>query len=118
MNIFEFDSLYRRRINAKGVPGEPVYLSLERVDPRIIRHLTHVTVLNRTSDYTLVRLSIFDGATDFLLDELTHPTQNELAVAKEDIILQEGDVFRAILTGTKGGDLLEMVAIGWDKRRE
>lgn len=114
MNVF--DILYRRKIYGIGVEGQDVSLSLDRVETGWLRHITHVTVLNLSSNYDLVRLSIFDGSTHFDLDELSKPLANELAVAKEDIILQEADVLVATLTGTSDDDRLEMVAIGWDMK--
>ena len=39
---------------------------------------------------------------------------NELAVSKSDILLGEGDVFFAELTGTTDGDILVMTCVGWE----
>jgi hypothetical protein len=111
-----FELLYRAKISGQGDSSAAVTLALPRVKPGWYRHLTHVTVLNKTNAYDLVRLSTFDGAIHFNIDELTSPAANELAVAKEDILLQEGDSLHAILTGTTDGDILEMVAIGWDSK--
>lgn len=117
MNINEFDRLYRRRVNASGLTGSTVPLSLDPVDPGIIRTLTHVSIENKTSSYTKCRLSIFDGATDLFIDEADYPQQDELLMHKQDIILGQRDQLRATLTGTVTGDDLELLAVGWEQPR-
>ena len=117
MNIFDFNRLYRTRIKGTGITGSTVYLKLDPVEPGTIRVLTHVTVENKTSAYTLLRLSIYDGATDFVIDECQQPAADELAIHKQDILLGERDVLRATLTGTTTDDDLELLAIGWEMIR-
>lgn len=114
MNIYEFDLLYRRKINKQGVTGSTVYLKTEPVEPGRVRVFTHVSIENRTSGYTLCRLSIYDGSTDHFLDEAKNPAADELLIHKQDIILGERDVLRATLTGTITGDDLEMFVCGWE----
>lgn len=117
MNINEFDRLYRRRVNAAGLTGSTVRLSLGRVGPGTIRTLTHVSIENKTNSYTKCRLSIYDGATDLAIDEADYPQEDELLMHKQDIILGELDQLRATLTGTTTGDDLELLAVGWEQPR-
>jgi hypothetical protein len=115
-NINDYDRLYRRTEKGSGVTGSIVNLELDRVAPDLVRVLTHVTVENKTNDYTKVRLAINARGTTIYLDELTSPTANELAVSRSDILLGEGDILFAELTGTTDGDKLVMTAIGWQNR--
>jgi len=117
MNINDFDSLYRERVTALGVTGESVVLQLAKVDPSRIRVITHLAIENKTSAYTLFRLSIYNGATEFNLDEAIYPDEDELLVHPKDIMQGENDVIRGTLTGTVTGDLIEMHAIGWEMPR-
>jgi len=118
MNVNNFNLLYRERKTAAGVAGSSVIIELEKVDPGRIRNLTHVAVEDKTSAFTKCRISIWNGATDFFLDEAIYPEEDELLVHPKDILLGEGDILRATLTGTSTGDELEMHAIGWEMPRE
>lgn len=118
MNVNNFDLLYRERVTALGVTGTDIYLALARVDAGRIRNITHVSIENKTSSYTKCRLSVYNGATDFLIDEAIYPAGAELLVHPKDILLGEGDVLRAHLTGCTTADLLELHAIGWEMPRE
>ncbi len=115
-NINEFDQLYRRTVSGKSDGSSTVRLKLDRIDPRKVQVLTHVTVENRTSAYTKCRLGIDAGGRNHYLDELQTIAADELAVSKSDLILGEGDVFFAELTGTTSGDVLVMTCVGWEKR--
>lgn len=118
MDVNSFDLLYRQRKTAVGVTGSSVIIALDKVNAGRIRNLTHVAVENKTSAFTKCRLSIWDGATDFYLDEAIYPGENELLVHSKDILLGEGDILRATLKGTTTGDELEIHAIGWEMPRE
>jgi len=118
MNIVQFDRLYRARITGAGATGSTVTLKLPRVKPGRIRVLTHVSLENRTNNFTEARLSVNDGAHNFYLDQATSPQATELLGHSKDIILGEGDELHAIFTGTTTGDILEMHAIGWEMPRE
>ena len=118
MNTNDFDSLYRERVTALGVTGSDVVVELSKVDPHRVRVLSHLAVENKTSAYTLFRLSIYNGATEIFLDETIYPDQAELLVHPKDIALGESDVVRATLTGTVTGDLIELHAVGWEMARE
>ena len=118
MNINNFDSLYRERVTAVGVTGADVILALEKVNSGRIRVITHLAVENKTSAYTKFRLSIYNGATEFMLDEAIYPEEDELLVHPKDIVLGESDVVWARLTGTVTADQIELHAIGWEMPRE
>lgn len=113
-NINNFSRLYRRTKRELGVTGSTVRVKLTRIKPRIVRVLSHVSVENETSAYTKCRLGIDRGGTIHYLDELQTIAADELAVSRSDIILGEGDVFFAELTGTVTGDVLIMTCIGWE----
>lgn len=113
-NIYDFTRLYRRRVTGVGVSGSAVRLCLRRIGAKRVRVLTHVTVENTEDNYDLVRLGIKAGALDHYLDELQNPTEDELAVSRSDIILGEGDVFFAELTGTGDDNPLIMCCVGWE----
>lgn len=114
-NIHDFDCLYRRTILGVGVTGSIVRLSLSPISPNTLRVLTHVTVENKTSDYTKCRLGITSTGRDHYLDELQTIKANELAVSRSDILLGERDVFFAELTGTTDGNELIMTCVGWEQ---
>lgn len=114
MNINNFDQLFRQIISGSGDTGATVRLELSRVDPKILRNLTHVTVENQNNSYIKCRLGISSGAIVFYLDELTTIAAAELAVSRSDILLGDGDVFFAELKGTTDGDSLVMSCIGWE----
>ena len=118
MNVNEFDLLYRERQTAVGITGSNIIIRAERVRPGRIRVLTHVSIENKTSAYTECRLSIYNGATDFMLDQAIYPAEDELLVHPKDIVLGEGDVLRARLIGTTTGDVIEMHVIGWEMTRK
>ena len=113
-NINDFDQLFRRTITQKADDADPYYLKLDRVNPRQIRVLTHVTVENQTDGYDKCRLGIDSGGRLHYLDELSNPLVNELAVSRSDIILGEGDVFFAELAGGIENDLVTMTCVGWE----
>lgn len=117
MNVDEFDLLYRERQTAVGITGTNITMKAERVRPGRIRVLTHVSIENKTSAYTECRLSIYNGATGFTVDQAIFPDKEELLVHPKDILLGEGDVLRATLTGTTTGDVIEMHLIGWEMPR-
>ncbi len=114
MNINDFTQLHRRTVKGLGVTGSTVRLKLNRIKARKLRTLTHVSVENETSAYTKCRLGIDASGRDHYLDELTDPAAAELAVSRSDILLGEGDVFFAELTGTTDGDVLIMTCVGWE----
>lgn len=115
-NINNFDCLYRRTKTGLGITGEVVRLSLGPVPPNTLRVLTHVTVENKTNQYTKCRPGITTTGRDHYLDELQTIAANELAVSRSDILLGERDVFFAELTGTTNGDELIMTCIGWEQK--
>lgn len=115
MNINNFDRLYRRTVNGVSDNATTFRLKLNRIKARKIRVLSHVTVENLTDGYTKCRLGIDASGRDHYLDELTNPVAKELGVSRSDIILGEGDVFFAELTGTTDGDVLIMTCIGWEQ---
>lgn len=114
-DIKAFSALYRRTKKAIGVNGETVRIELRRIGPGKVRVLTHVTVENRTSADTDCRLGVDHGGVDHYLDEIDDLAISELAVSRSDVLLGEGDVFFAELTGTTTGDELVMTAIGWEQ---
>lgn len=118
MNINQFDQLYRERITALGVTGSDVTMETDRVTAKRIRVITHLSVENKTSAFTKCRLLIYNGATNFYIDEAIFPSKDELLVHPKDILLGEGDRLQAKLTGTTTGDELELHAIGWEMPRE
>ena len=117
MNINEFDRLYRERKTAAGVTGSSVIIATDRVDPGRIRVITHLSVENKTSAFLKCRISVWNGAVDFAIDEAIYPAAGELLVHPKDILLGEGDILRATLTGTVTGDKIELHAIGWEMQR-
>jgi len=114
-NVNDFDQLYRRTIKSVSTDATAFRVSLNRIKAGKIRVLTHVTVENKTDGYTKCRLGINNGGNDHLLDELTDPEANELAVSRSDILLGEGDVFFAKLDGATVGDVIIMTCIGWEQ---
>lgn len=118
MNVNEFDRLYREDKAATGITGASIIISTDKVDPGRIRVLTHVSIEDADNSYTKCRLSIWNGAVDFWLDEAIYPEEGELLVHPKDILLGEGDILRATLTGTTTGDKIKLYAIGWEMPRE
>jgi len=114
MNIFNFDQIFRETMIEAGVTAQSVALLLDPVPPKTLRVLTHVTIEDETTAFTKVRLGILNAGVTFYVDELKAVLANELCVSRSDILLGEGDRFFAQLTGTTTGDLIKMVAIGWD----
>lgn len=114
MNINDFTQIYRRTINQSSDGSGTVRLKLDRVHARKLLVLSHVTVENKTTAYTKCRLGIDARGRDHYLDELITIAANELAVSRSDILLGEGDVFFAELTGTTDGDLLVLTGVGWE----
>jgi hypothetical protein len=115
MNLLDFDRLYRQKVTATGLTGSVVSLELDPVDPAKIRILSHVTVENKTTAFTKVRLAIKHHSLTFYLDELDNPTAAELIVSRSDILLGEGDILVAECTGTTTADILVLTAIGTEK---
>lgn len=115
-NINEFSQLYRYTVTDKAGTTSPHRLKLDRVDTKTLRVLTHVTVEDKTSAYTKCRLGISTLGRDHYLDELQTIAAEELAVERSDILLGEGDIFFAELTGATADDELVMTAIGWELR--
>jgi len=114
MNINDFTQLYRRTVT-KLSDGEATFrLKLNKIKAGKVRTLSHVTVENETSAYTKCRLGIDAGGRDHFLDELQTIAADELAVSRSDIILGEGDVFFAELTGTSADDVIIMTCVGWE----
>ncbi len=114
-NVNNFSQLYRRTVKGIGATGEVVRLELDRIKPRSLRVLSHVTVENETSAYTKCRLGIDAGGRNHYLDELTDVVADELAVSRSDILLGEGDVFFAECTGTTTDDIITMTCVGWEQ---
>jgi len=115
VNINDFSRLYRRTIKEKAGATSPHRIELDRVGAKTLRMLTHVTVENQTLAYTKCRLGISNSGNDHYLDELTDPAAGELAVSRSDVLLGEGDVFFAELTGTVENQLLTMTCVGWEQ---
>lgn len=115
MNINDFSQLYRRTVNSNSDNAVTFRLELEKIKAGKIRVLTHITVEDETTAYTKCRLGIDAGGRDHYLDELATIAADELAVSRSDIILGEGDVFFAELSGTTVGDVCIMTCIGWEK---
>lgn len=114
-NIFDYHRTFRRRVTGVGKSGDAVRLSLRRIGAKKLRVLTHVTIENTEDNYDKVRIGIRAGAVDHYLDELENPAEGELAVSRSDIVLGEGDVFFAELTGTGDDDPLIMCCAGWEQ---
>ncbi len=113
-NINDFDQLFRRTVSGVSDNATTFRLKLDRVEARKVRVLSHVTVENLTGAYTKCRLGIDAGGRNHYLDELITIAKDELAVSRSDIILGEGDVFFAELTGTTDDDVLIMTCVGWE----
>ena len=113
-NINDFSRLYRRTKRKLGVTGSAVRIELGRIKPRVVRVLSHVTVENETSAFDKCRLGITNGGLNHYLDELQNVAACELCVSRSDIILGEGDIFFAELTGTTSDDVLLMTCVGWE----
>lgn len=114
-NIYDFDRLYRRTMKATGLTSSVVEMKLGRIPAKTLRVLTHVTVENKSSAYTKVRLVIDSSGVIHYIDELITVAANELVVSRSDILLGEGDSFYAELTGTTTADVLVFTCIGWEK---
>lgn len=114
-NINNFSQLYRRTKRKLGVTGSVVRIELSRIRAKSIKVLSHITVENETSAFTKCRLGIDNGGVDHYLDELQTIAACELAVCRSDIILGEGDIFFAELTGTTDNDILVMTCVGLEK---
>ncbi len=114
-NLFEFERLFRRTLSAVGVTGSTVYMRLKPVPPKLLRLLSHVTFEDITNSVTKVRLSIQSVGVTHYLDEITDLASRELAVSRSDIILGDGDVFTAEITGSTNDDLLFLTCIGTEK---
>jgi len=114
-NINDFNRLYRRTIKEKANGTDPIRLELEKVPPRVLRVLSHVTVENKGDAYDICRLGIQTAARRHYLDELLLVAADELAVSRSDIILGEGDVFFAELTGADAPGELVMTCVGWEQ---
>jgi len=114
-NIFDFDRLYRRTVKEVAGSADPHYIKLDKVDAQQLRVLSHVTVEDKTTGYTKLRIGIDNGGVIHYLDELETIAADELAVARSDVQLGEGDVFFAELTGINSGDELVLTCIGWEK---
>jgi len=114
-NINDFDRLYRRTVKELSGATSPHYLKLGRVGAKKLRVLTHVTVENTESAYDKVRLGVDAGGRIHYLDELKDPAEDELAVSRSDILLGEGDVFFAELSGCGAGEPLILTVIGWEQ---
>jgi dihydrofolate reductase len=113
-NINDFDRLFRRTIKERAGAAATHRIKLDRVDAKTLRNLTHVTVENKTNAYTKCRLGINNGGNDHYLDELQTIAADELAVSRSDILLGEGDVLFAELTGATENDVLIMTCVGWE----
>jgi len=114
-NINEFNRLFRRTLEKAGLTGSVVNIELERIPARTLKVLSHVTVEDKTSALTKCRLAIKSGRGTHYLDEITTVAANELLVSRSDILLGEGDIFLAEMTGTTTGDNLVMTCIGWEQ---
>lgn len=114
-DITKFQQLFRSKALGLGVSGSTVKLTLPRVKAGHVRILTHVTVEDKTTAYTKCRLAIDNGGRVFYLDELSSPAADELGIARSDVVLGEGDIFYAELTGTTTADKLEMTCCGWEQ---
>lgn len=117
MLLTDFDRLYRRTLIRAGTSGATVTLDLDPVAPGRIRVLTHITIEDQSNSYTLCRLSIFNTGIDFPLDEALNPAKQELLIHNHDVLLGEGDILRATLTGTTDLDRLVLIACGWELTR-
>ena len=117
MNVQEFERLYQRRVTGTGLTGSIVNLDLDPVEPGYIRRLSRVIVENKTSNYTKLRFSNYDGANELPLDAVDYPMKSELIAADNEIILGEREIMRATLTGTVTGDILQLTAYGHEQKR-
>lgn len=113
-NINNFSRLYRRSMAGLGVSGGIVRIELQRIKARIILVLSHVTVEDKTNAVTKLRLGITNGGVNHYLQEMQTISAGNLCVCSSDLILGEGDVFFAELTGTVDGDGLVMTCVGWE----
>lgn len=99
-------------VHGKGVTGKTVYLDGPEYDPYDIQELTAAAVINKTNNYTRLRLGIWDGASFHALEEEVGPVKDEIYFSPNDIIIRMGARVRAELTGTVTGDDLEMTING------
>lgn len=114
-NINEFDRLYRRTKIAVGKTNGTVRIALNPLGSHKFRVLTHVSVENKDYTATKIRVGVRATGRDHYLDEITSVSAAELCVSKSRILLGEGDVFFAELTGTQNGNQLVMTCVGWTK---
>ena len=114
MNINDFTQLFRGTVKAKSDNATTFRLKLDRVDAGKVRVLSHVTVENESHSYDKCRLGIDAGGRDHYLNELQTIAADKLAVSKSDVLLGEGDVFFAELSGSTVDDVLIMTCIGWE----
>ena len=116
MNINDYNRLYRQRVRSASGGASAFRLQLETVGPKTIRVLTHVTVENKTTAFTKLRLGITNTGRNYYLDEIQTIAAAELITSRSDIILGEADILFAELTGTTNGDVVILTALGWEQR--
>jgi hypothetical protein len=117
MNLFDFDRLYRSKVTGKGLTGSVVTLSLGPVEPGKLLRLTNVSVENTTNPYTKLRLTIKHISLVFPNNEAEYPQKDQLIISEDDIMLGENDDLQAIFEGTTTGDVLILIASGFEMTR-
>ncbi|MBA7610711.1 hypothetical protein ES703_17923 [subsurface metagenome] len=114
-NINTFEAIYRRTKRGAGVTGSLVRISLKPVGAKKLRVLTHVSCENQSASLTKIRLGIHNRGVDYYTDEIQTVAANELCVAKNDVLLGDGDRFFAEFTGALNDNVLILNAFGWEQ---
>ncbi len=87
-----------------------------KVGPNEIEKIEIVSVENKTSAYTKLRVGIWDGAVFHNYFEEIAPQAERLYFTTDKIILREGQQIQAELQGCTSGDSLAMFVYGeWEK---
>lgn len=107
---------YRKHLTFTSVVATPEDIDDSKVKPGWLLKTTHISVENRTTDYTRLVIGISDGSRFDELEEEDGPLADDIYWSRSLILVPEGWFVRARLTGNTSGDIINVHIQGIMKR--
>jgi len=107
-----FEQPYEKYLSVKSAGGTYDDLDDDRVEVGYLLQVTHVSVENRNSAFTNIRIGVNSRGVFHIHEEEKNPVANEVYWTRSPIIVQEGENLRVRCTGCSSGDYLHVFVQG------
>jgi hypothetical protein len=112
MGLLTASALYHKEVIRTSAGGTYDDIEIPRIDPGLALEVRHVSVENRTSNFTRLVIGPAKGNTFHQKEEVDSPVANDIYWTRSRMWVPEGWTLRARCTGCTSGDVLVMYVEG------